>query len=236
MPCSAALPVPTMIAVGVARPSAHGQAMISTAIAACKRERQARLGAERPASRRRSARPGPGSAGTKTSEMRSARRCIGALEPCASSTSRTICASVVSRPTLVARKTNEPVLFSVAPMTCSPGPFFDRQALAGQHALVERRAALVDDAVDRHLLARPHADQVADLDCFDRDILLDAVADDARGPGLQAHQGLDRGAGLLPGARLEPAAQQDQGDDDDRRLVVQVRREAPVLRPGAARA
>ena len=35
MPCSAALPVPTMIAVGVARPSAHGQAMISTAIAAC---------------------------------------------------------------------------------------------------------------------------------------------------------------------------------------------------------
>ena len=35
MPCSAALPVPTMIAVGVARPSAHGQAMISTAMAAC---------------------------------------------------------------------------------------------------------------------------------------------------------------------------------------------------------
>ena len=43
MPYSAALPVPTMIAVGVARPSAHGQAMISTAIAACKREREARL-------------------------------------------------------------------------------------------------------------------------------------------------------------------------------------------------
>ena len=40
MPCSAALPVPTMIAVGVARPSAQGQAMISTAIAACEREGQ----------------------------------------------------------------------------------------------------------------------------------------------------------------------------------------------------
>ena len=34
MPYSAALPVPTMIAVGVARPRAQGQAMISTAIVA----------------------------------------------------------------------------------------------------------------------------------------------------------------------------------------------------------
>ena len=33
MPVSAPLPVPTMIAVGVARPMAHGQAMIRTAIA-----------------------------------------------------------------------------------------------------------------------------------------------------------------------------------------------------------
>ena len=33
MPFSAPLPVPTMIAVGVARPMAHGQAMMRTAIA-----------------------------------------------------------------------------------------------------------------------------------------------------------------------------------------------------------
>ena len=32
-PCVAALPVATMIDIGVARPSAHGQAMISTATA-----------------------------------------------------------------------------------------------------------------------------------------------------------------------------------------------------------
>ena len=32
MPCEAATPVPTMTAVGVARPSAHGQAMTSTAM------------------------------------------------------------------------------------------------------------------------------------------------------------------------------------------------------------
>ena len=105
-----------MIAVGVARPSAHGQAMMSTAMAACR------------ASVRRGSGPNTSQptnvsadntrmAGTNTSEMRSARRCMGAFEPCACSTSRTICASVVSWPTLVARNTNEPVLFSVAPMT-----------------------------------------------------------------------------------------------------------------------
>ena len=40
----------------------------------------------------------------------SARRWIGAFEPWASSTSRTIWASAVSRPTLVASKTKLPVL------------------------------------------------------------------------------------------------------------------------------
>ena len=109
----------------------------------------------------------------------SASRWIGAFEPCASSTSRTIWASAVSLPTLVARKTKLPVLFSVAPMTCVARPLLDRQALAGQHALVERRAALGDHAVDRHLLARADPDQVADDDRLDRDVLLDAVADHA---------------------------------------------------------
>ena len=33
MPCSAPMPVPTMMAVGVARPIAHGQAMMRTATA-----------------------------------------------------------------------------------------------------------------------------------------------------------------------------------------------------------
>ena len=46
--------------------------------------------------------------GTKTSLIRSASRWIGALEPCARSTSSTIRASAVSRPTRVARNTNEP--------------------------------------------------------------------------------------------------------------------------------
>ena len=54
--------------------------------------------------------------------MRSARRWIGAREPWASSTSRTIWASTVSRPTRVASMRNEPVVLIVAPTTSSPGP------------------------------------------------------------------------------------------------------------------
>ncbi len=48
---------------------------------------------------------------------------MGALEAWASSTSRMICASAVSLPTLVARKRNVPVLFSVPPMTMAPACF-----------------------------------------------------------------------------------------------------------------
>ena len=44
------------------------------------------------------------------------------------------------------------------------GDLLDRQRLAGQHRLVDRRAALDHLAVDRHLLARPHPQPVADRD------------------------------------------------------------------------
>src|SRR5262249_50240865 len=56
------------------------------------------------------------------------------------------------------------------------GSLLDRQAFAGQHALVERRAALFDDTVYRHLLARADAYVIADLDRFDRNVLFGPIA------------------------------------------------------------
>ena len=50
-------------------------------------------------------------------------RWIGALDPWASRTIRMIWASIVSRPTRVARNRNEPVLLMVAPMTGEPSAF-----------------------------------------------------------------------------------------------------------------
>ncbi len=42
--------------------------------------------------------------------------------------------------------------------------FGDRHRLAGEHRLVDCRGPLDDDAVDRHLVARPDSQQIAGLD------------------------------------------------------------------------
>ena len=100
MPFSAPLPVPTMIATGVARPSAQGQEMTSTAMpiesansTVCPSSSQ--VAAAITAMQM--------TTGTNTPLTLSASLAMGALELAASSTSATICARVVSAPTLVAR-------------------------------------------------------------------------------------------------------------------------------------
>ena len=105
MPSWAPRPVPTMSAVGVARPSAHGQAMISTATAAEKAVDADAPVASQPASVTAESAI---TTGTNTAETRSARRWTGALPDCARSTSRAIWASAVSAPTRVARTTSRP--------------------------------------------------------------------------------------------------------------------------------
>ena len=105
-PACAPRPTPTMIDIGVARPSAQGQAMISTATAATRPIGEARLGApDRPGGEGDDGdqRSPPGRTSPTTS---SARRWIGARLRCASATMlRRCCASMVSRPTLSARMT-----------------------------------------------------------------------------------------------------------------------------------
>ena len=117
MPSWAPRPVPTMSAVGVARPSAHGQAMIRTATAA--------VNAATPSPVSPSHAPAVATAissttGTKIPEIRSASRCTSALPFCASSTSFAIRASRVSAPTRVASTTSRPPALTVAPVTASP--------------------------------------------------------------------------------------------------------------------
>ncbi len=185
--------------------------------------------------------------GTKTSAIRSASRSIGAFEPCARRTSSTIRASAVSRPTRVARITNVPVVLRVAPMTSSPGPTVDRDRLAGQHRGVDGRAAVDDQAIDRHLVAGPDAQQVAGLDVVERDLDVGPLADEPRGRRAEPDQAAD-GAGrtcLRPG--LEPASEQDEPDDDRRGVEVGHRfdagrcddvrpqRDDHAVRPGGAR-
>ncbi len=121
-PAAAPRPVATMIDIGVARPRAQGQAMISTDTAlttAC-----ARRGSGPNSSQAKNASAAIAmTAGTNQADTTSARRCTGARLRCASPTIRTIRASSVSAPTRSARITRPPVPLTVPPVTRSPGPF-----------------------------------------------------------------------------------------------------------------
>ena len=119
MPCSAPLPMPTMMAVGVASPSAQGQAMMSTVTKANRPCVKPSDGASvhHKANERRAM---PMMAGTNMAAMRSTNRCTGALLPCASCTMRMMWASTVSAPTFSARKRNEPRWLMVPANTCDP--------------------------------------------------------------------------------------------------------------------
>ena len=116
-PICAPRPVPTSSAVGVARPRAHGHAMMSTATAAVN---PAESGNPAPIQAPRAATATAIAMGTKTPETRSARRWISALPDCASSTILAIWASWVSEPTRVAFTTRRPPALTVAPVTLSP--------------------------------------------------------------------------------------------------------------------
>ena len=116
-PCFAPMPLPTMMATGVARPSAQGQLITSTEMA------------------RPSAWPTSGSisiqttkvmtameitAGTKMPLTRSATLAMGAFVAAASDTMRMIWLSVVSSPTRVASHLRKPLALTVAADTASP--------------------------------------------------------------------------------------------------------------------
>ena len=122
MPFSAARPIPTASAAGVASPSAHGQAMISTLTALFHAMRRRSSGGPAIIHAANVAAATPRMIGTNTAAIRSASRAAGALEPCARRTNSMIWERAVSAPTLSARKTRNPSLLSEPLTTRDPGP------------------------------------------------------------------------------------------------------------------
>ncbi len=117
-PSVAPRPVPTSRAVGVARPSAQGQAMMRTATAAVAANSRGSPASCQPANVIKAM---MSTIGTNTPEIVSASACTGALRVWASSTMRAMRDSSVSSPSAVARTTRRPLAFRVAPITGSPG-------------------------------------------------------------------------------------------------------------------
>ena len=154
-------PVPTMIAVGVASPSASGQVMTTTVIANRSASSMRPVAEDHP----REERGAPPSSATSTSQnaARSASRWPGALEFCASCTSCTICASAVSAPTFVARTRSVPLLLMVAPITSSPGALWTGRL---SPVTIDSSTSLSPSstvAVDRNLGAGADEEKIADL-------------------------------------------------------------------------
>ena len=118
MPSCAPRPEATIIAVGVARPSAQGHAITSTASAAEKALSAPPPASSHPAAVRAAI---TNTAGTNTPEIRSARRWASAFCDWASSTRRTIAAKWVSEPTAAASTIRRPSSTMVPPTTLAPG-------------------------------------------------------------------------------------------------------------------
>ena len=190
-----------MIDIGVARPSAHGHAMISTATAltsACASRGSGPATAQTTAV----ATATTSTAGTNHAATRSASRWIGARLRCASATIAHDLREqrVARRRARRASRTRRCV--HVPPVTGVAGGLLDRHRLAGDHRFVDAAGAFEDDAVDRHALAGPHAQAIADVDQLERDVLFAAVArDPARGLRREAEQRADRAATVALRAR-----------------------------------
>ena len=118
MPFLAPTPLPTMMATGVARPSAQGQLMTSTLMA-----RASANGKVCPSSIQTAKVTSAMqmTVGTKMPETLSAVLASGALVPAASRTSRMTWDRVVSCPTRVARQVSAPFWLMVAALTGLPG-------------------------------------------------------------------------------------------------------------------
>ena len=109
-----------------------------------------------------------------------------------------------------------------------PGAFGCRHGLSGEHAFIDIGTALGDGSVHGDPLAGTCQQQVAGPDFGDRDLVLPSVRRDAdHRCGLKSHQLADGFRGVVAGAGFEQAPQQDEGDDDARRLEIDVGMNAP---------
>jgi hypothetical protein len=112
--------MPTITLIGVARPSAHGQAMMRTATELV--TAWARFWPRRSHARKVIAEMAR-TAGTNQAETLSARFWTGARLRWDSATSAMMRPRTVSEPVCAARRRNEPVVLTVPPVSGSPAVF-----------------------------------------------------------------------------------------------------------------
>ena len=206
-PRRAPRPVPTMTAVGVARPSASGQVMTTTVIA----NSIASLAGRPSAIHARNV----ASAADEGDEDEPERRPVGQPLPGRLAVLRLLDQrhDLRQRGVLADLRGAHPQRAGGVhrrPDHRRAGLLAHRQALAGDHGLVDLGHAVLDDAVHRHLRAGPDQQQVADRDVGGVDLDPVAVALHQRLGGRELEQGADRVVGAAAGPHLEPVAEQHE--------------------------
>jgi hypothetical protein len=128
------------------------------------------------------------------------------------------------------------------------GHLVDGHRFTGQHRLVDRRGPFDEHAVDGHLLAGPDPQQVPRLYLIERDVELLVPPDEAGGLGLQPDEALDGAGRLAPRTELEPSPEEHEADDDGRGVEIGLgvepglvddlrpHRDEDRIRPGRGRA
>ena len=240
-PACAPRPTPTMIDIGVARPSAQGQAMISTLTAAT-----------RPNAIR----------GSGPNQAQAAKAMMAASDHHRHEPAGHLIGQPLDRRArtlrlgdhlddlgqqrvaadLVGAHHEAAGLVQRARDHLGPGFLGDGHGFARHQGFVERGAAFENDAIHRHLLARPDPQMVADLQAVDLHLVVGAVIADAAG-GLrrQFEQRPDRAGCRLAGAQFQHLAKQhEHGDhgggfeiDRDRAAMAAEGRREPAWRDGA---
>lgn len=107
------------------------------------------------------------------------------------------------------------------PAITLPSFLADRHGFARDHGLVERGPPLDDLAVDRHLLAWPDAQPIANLQRGDLNFFVGAIGPDTVGRfGREIEERLDSARGRLARPELQELAEQDEHRDHGGRLEV----------------
>ena len=161
----------------MARPRAHGHAMMSTATAAVKAADGSPVTRSQPASVASESRI---TIGTNTAETRSTSRCTGALPACVSRHEARDLRERRVGPDPRRPDDQAAVAVDRAARDIRPGLDVDRHRLAGEQGLIDGRGPLLDDAVGRELLAGPDDEAVSDLELVRSNDDLQAVSEHAR--------------------------------------------------------
>ena len=192
-----------MIAIGVASPSAQGQAMISTETAAT--SAKAKRGSGPNVSQARKARTADGAdqrhepaADAVGEPLRRRAAALRLRDEIDHARQRRVAPDLLGPHDEAARAVDR------AADQLRPGRLLDRHRLAGHHGFVDRARAVDHLAVDRDFFAGAHAQTVADRDLLERDLVVVAVGVDAQGAlRREVEQRADRVAGLLPRRQLQ---------------------------------